>query len=266
MGLKRPTQPPARPPDMNEDEANAPVARIDTKPLAGAISAGKAVKPRLAASMVLLDNSGAETKVLLGRRNSALAFLPGKYAFPGGRLEKADRLMRGHGLLPDASLEKLALRRRRGFPGPEAFALAAIREIFEETGLLVGTPAQETYSKPVPAEWRTFAEHGFVPNLSALRFVARAVTPPAFPRRFDTSFFAVDVGSVVHRIEGCVTPDTELVELVWLPIAEAMKLDIPRITAMILLELETQIAAKFAHDLPVPFFHERKQRWIRERL
>lgn len=251
---------------MNEDETNAPEAHADIRPLAGATQARKTVKPRLAASMVLLDGSGTETKVLLGRRNSALAFLPGKYAFPGGRLEKADRLIRGHGLLPDTSLEKLALRRRRGFPGPEAFALAAIREIFEETGLLVGAPTRETYSKPVPAEWQTFVDHGFAPNLSALRFIARAVTPPSFPRRFDTSFFAVDVGSVAHRIEGCVTPDTELVELVWLPIAEAMKLDIPRITAMILLELETHIVAKFAHDLPVPFFYERKRRWIRDHL
>ncbi len=266
MGSKPQARPPVRLPDMNEDEAHAPDARIGTEPLAGAIRACKAVKPRLAASMVLLDRSGRQPKVLLGRRNSALAFLPGKYVFPGGRLEKADRLMRGHGLLPDTNLEKLALRRRRGFPGPEAFALAAIREIFEETGLLIGAPAQEVSLTPVPPEWQAFVDHGFAPNLAALRFVARAVTPPAFPRRFDTSFFAADVDAVAHRIAGCVTPDSELVELVWLPIAEAMKLDVPRITAMILLELETQITAEFAHDLPVPFFYERKRRWIRYHL
>jgi len=59
----------------------------------------KAVKPRPSASMVLLDRSGAEPKVLLGRRNAALAFLPGKYVFPGGRLEIDDRVMPAAGAL-----------------------------------------------------------------------------------------------------------------------------------------------------------------------
>lgn len=216
--------------------------------------------------MVLTDRSGSAPKVLLGRRNSALAFLPGKYVFPGGRVEADDRLMPASGALPDTSLEKLALRRTRGFPGPQAFALAAIRETFEETGLLLGARSQAASTTPIPPAWQAFVDHGFAPDLAPLHFIARAVTPPAFPRRFDTSFFGLDISEITHRIDGCVMKDTELVELVWLSLEEAAKLDIPRITAMILLELETRIAADFAEHLPVPFFYERKRRWIREEL
>ncbi len=216
--------------------------------------------------MVLIDAGGAEPKVLLGRRHSAVAFLPGKYVFPGGRLEADDRLMPALGALSAASLEKLALRRGRGCPGPHAFALAAIRETFEETGLLLGARSDGPRLAVIPAAWQTFAEHGFAPNLAPLRFIARAITPPGLPRRFDTSFFSVDVREVAHRVDGCVTQDTELVELLWLSLSDAAKLDIPRITAMILRELAARIAADFAEHLPVPFFYERKRRWIREEL
>jgi 8-oxo-dGTP pyrophosphatase MutT (NUDIX family) len=251
---------------MDEDGARMPAAaNRSAAPLTGQLRATHAVKPRLAASMILLDMSGAEPKVLLGRRNKALAFLPNKYAFPGGSLETADRLMLGHSSLTNVCRKKLALRRRRGFPGPEAFALAAIREIFEETGLLLGTRAPAS-SIPVSTEWQAFTDLGFAPNLAALRFIARAVTPPAFPRRFDTSFFVADLSAVTHRVEGCVSENTELVELVWLPIEDALKLDTPRITAMILLELKTKIPAGFAAHLPVPYFYERNHRWIREDL
>ncbi len=251
---------------MTEDGAPGPDAERAASPPALLAKPRRPVRPRAAASIVLIDRSGSTPKVLLGRRNSALAFLPGKYVFPGGRLETDDRLMPASGVLPDASLKKLALRRRHGFPGPEAFALAAIRETFEETGLLLGTRSQAASTTPIPKAWQAFAEHGFAPNLAPLRFMARAVTPPAFPRRFDTSFFVLDGSEVTHRIDGCVREDTELVELVWLSLEAAAKLDIPRITAMILLELATRIAANFAEHLPVPFFYERKQRWIREEL
>lgn len=249
---------------MSETRADTSEAEIAT-PRAIAAKAQRTVKPRAAASMVLIDTSRSEPKVLLGRRHSALAFLPGKYVFPGGRLEAGDRLMPALGALRDTCLQRLALHRAKGFPGPQAFALAAIRETFEETGLLLGTLSKGPPA-PIPPAWQAFAGHGYAPNLAPLRFIARAITPPAFPRRFDTSFFAVDAREAAHRIEGCITEDTELVELIWLSLGEAAKLDIPRITAMILRELEARIAAGFAHDLPVPLFYERNRRWIREDL
>lgn len=216
--------------------------------------------------MALIDTNGAKPKILLGRRHPKLGFLPGKYVFPGGKLETDDRLMSAAGVLPDTSLEKLALRRGHRFPGPQAFALAAIRETFEETGLLLGTRQDRTGPAAIPPAWQTFTDHGFAPDLAPLHFIARAVTPARFPKRFDTSFFAVDVAAVAHRIDGCVTQDTELVELVWLSLDDAAELDIPPITAMILLDLAAKIAANFDAHLPVPFFYERNRRWIRDEL
>ena len=257
---------PLFPSRMNEERAvdrDVPLAA----PFSGSAGRNHAVKPRSAASMVLIDSNGPEPKVLLGRRHPKLAFLPDKYVFPGGKLEADDRLMDASGALPDKCIEKLSLRRTRGFPGPQAFALAAIRETFEETGLLLGTRSNG-FHKPaaIPPAWQSFTDHGFAPNLAPLHFIGRAITPPAFPRRYDTSFFAVDVGAVAHRVDGCVTQDTELVELVWLSLDDAAARNISRITAMILLDLATRISANFSGHLPVPFFCERNRHWIREEL
>ena len=111
-----------------------------------------------------------------------------------------------------------------------AYALAAIRETYEETGLMLGAPAPNPF--PAPAEdWEPFAKAGIIPDLSAVHFIGRAITPPGRPRRFDSRFFAADFNAVVRRDEGFVGADAELVEVVWMPISEARQLDIPGITA-----------------------------------
>jgi 8-oxo-dGTP pyrophosphatase MutT (NUDIX family) len=161
----------------------------------------------------------------------------------------------------------------RGFP------LAAIREVFEETGLVLGTkidqllsafPRQQSTregaSRPPSEEWARFAQSGAAPDLAAVHFIARAITPPGRPRRFDTRFFAVDANAIAARIEGFVGPDTELVELVWLPIEESLRLDMPGITMAVLEELEIRTAEGFTHDLPVPFYRMRRGRRLRELL
>ncbi|MGA3304021.1 MAG: NUDIX hydrolase [Methylovirgula sp.] len=223
----------------------------------------KVVTPQPSASIVLVDRSGAEPRVLLGRRNFSLAFLPGKYAFPGGRLEADDAAMSASGALDALSTARLLLQRPSPSPPPQAFALAAIRELFEETGLLLGT--RSAASGSVPPVWQDFVAHGLMPHLAVLRFCARAITPPHFPRRFDTSFFLADGSAIADRIDGHIGEDKELIELAWLSRKEAEKRDISRITAMILSELETMMAAS-SLDRPVPFFHAREQCWIREEL
>ncbi len=114
--------------------------------------------------------------------------------------------------------------------------------------------------------WAEFAKAGFYPDLSVLHFVARAITPPRRPRRFDTRFFSRRCIAIAHRIDDVVHPEAELVELVWLPIAEAQKLDLPTITAVVLQELEARVAAGFGHDLPVPFYRIPTTRFGRELL
>jgi 8-oxo-dGTP pyrophosphatase MutT (NUDIX family) len=146
-----------------------------------------------------------------------------------------------------------------------AFALAAIRETYEETGLMLGR-TQGIEDKTPPGAWEAFAKAGVLPDLGAMHFIARAITPPKRPLRFDSRFFAADVSAVAHRAEGFVGPDAELVELVWLPITEARRLDMPGITAVVLEELQDRIAAGMSHDHPVPLYRMLHKRFVREML
>jgi hypothetical protein len=111
-----------------------------------------------------------------------------------------------------------------------------------------------------------FARSGVAPDLAAVHFIARAITPPGRPRRFDTRFFAVDADAIAARIDGAVGPNTELVELVWLPIEESLKLDMPGITMAVLEELKIRTAEGFTHDLPVPFYRMQRGRRLRDFL
>jgi hypothetical protein len=61
--------------------------------------------------------------------------------------------------------------------------------------------------------WTEFAKANVHPDLGQIHFIARAVTPPRRPRRFDTRFLSADASSIAHTIEGVVGPDSELVEL-----------------------------------------------------
>jgi 8-oxo-dGTP pyrophosphatase MutT (NUDIX family) len=224
------------------------------------------LKPRDAATLIIVDRSGDVAKVLLGKRHAGLKFMAGKLVFPGGRMEPGDRRM------PVASeLDTHAgARLMRGVQRPSlakarALALAAVRETFEETGLLLGKRVDAV--PPVPeGPWQAFAEAGVLPDLAQLHFIVRAITPPRRPRRFDARFFAVDVSAIAHRVDGKVGPDSELVELVWLPIPEAKKHDLPTITQVALDELESRVGRGFGHDLPSPFYRMLNKKFVRAEL
>jgi 8-oxo-dGTP pyrophosphatase MutT (NUDIX family) len=104
------------------------------------------------------------------------------------------------------------------------------------------------------------------PDLGNIHFIARAITPPRRPRRFDTRFFTADASSIAHSIEGVVGPDAELVELTWVPIEQATHLDMPTITGVVLEELLARVEAGMAHSLPVPFYFMKDQQFFRELL
>jgi 8-oxo-dGTP pyrophosphatase MutT (NUDIX family) len=260
------------------------------------------VKVRDAATMLVIDRSGPTPKVLLGRRHHGHKFMPGKFVFPGGRVERADRQVWTATAL-DSRVEARLMQemRRPSAAKARGFALAAVREVFEETGLALGTkadrpaarsggvspsaaqdarpPAQRRASRTgdgkagdgkagdaASGEWAKFAATDIAPDLAALHFIARAVTPPGRSRRFDTRFFAVDAAAIAARIDGVVGPDTELVELVWLPIDDSLKLDMAGITLAVLEELKIRTAAGFGHDLPVPFYRVRRGKRLRTLL
>ena len=223
-------------------------------------------EPRDAATLMLIDRSSAQPKVLLGRRHHSHRFLPSKFVFPGGRIEALDRVMPAASELDPRAQKKLLERVET--PSAElarAFPLAALRETAEETGLLLGVKRNEAPAAPGEI-WADFAKAHVFPDLAHVHFIARAITPPRRPRRFDTRFFTADASAIAHRIEGVVGPDSELVELTWVPLEQATHLDMPTITGVVLEELLARVAAGMGHNLPVPFYFMKDQQFFRELL
>ena len=224
------------------------------------------LKPRDSATLILIDRAHAVPKVLLGRRHLRHRFMPGKFVFPGGRIEPTDREMATFAPLQQHHITRLTRRVRRPSAAKAAgYALAAVRETYEETGLMLGVRGDRPVQTP-PGPWEAFAKEGILPDLSAVHFIARAITPPKRPLRFDSRFFAADVSAIAHRADGFVGPESELVELVWLPINEARSLDMPGITAVVLEELQDRIAAGMSNDQAVPLYRMLHKRFVRETL
>jgi 8-oxo-dGTP pyrophosphatase MutT (NUDIX family) len=223
-------------------------------------------RPKDAATLILLDRTAAVPKVLMGRRHQSHVFLPGKFVFPGGRVDPRDRLMPVASPLHPRTEERLMRHTSR--PSAErarALALSAIRETFEETGLLIGRKCADVPKAP-PGPWSEFAKAKVQPDLATIHLIARAITPPRRPRRYDTRFFTADVGAIAHRMSGAVGPDAELVELAWVPIADACKLDLIPITQLVLRDLQAQIDVGFRRDQPVPFYRMLHGKRMRELL
>ena len=233
------------------------------------------IRPKDAATLILIDRSGRVPKVLLGKRNERQKFMPGKFVFPGGGVEASDKRMPVARPLDKHAEARLMERFHKGSPvRARALALAAIRETCEETGLLLGTTTLGTTTfgtksgaaNILPGPWTPFAEHKVLPDLATIHFVGRAITPPGRPRRFDARFFTMDASAIAHRIEGITGPDAELVELVWMPLTDAKQLDMPAVTSVMLEELDARIADGLGHALPVPFYRTVRGQFIRELL
>lgn len=175
------------------------------------------VKPRDAATLILV-RGGRE--VMMGQRSRSHVFMPDKWVFPGGRVDPGDaRLPAAAELTPETeALLRLGGRVRRA---PRAFALAAARETKEEAGLSLGAVG---------------------PDLSKLAYIARAITPPYRPRRFDARFFLADAEAVLgddKPIQG-----EELLHTRWFSLGEAESLDLPSITRFVLKEVRARLAGE----------------------
>ena len=222
--------------------------------------------PRDASTLILLDRSGKVPKVLMGKRHHGHVFLPSKFVFPGGGIDALDRKMSvAVPLNPDAEKKLMLKVKRPTRTYAQALALAAIRETFEETGILLGQKTDAAPKAP-GGLWSEFAKHGVSPDLSSVHFICRAITPPRRARRYDTRFFTADVSAIAHKIDGVIGPETELTELVWQPLADIKRLDLLAITEIALEDLHARIAAGFGHDLPVPFYRMPHKAFTRELL
>lgn len=211
--------------------------------LSDAPHVGGRQRPKDAATLILVRTGRAGLELLMGRRAPGHVFMASKWVFPGGRVERAD--------FTAASATELSLphstRLVREMPPrrARALALAAIRETFEETGLLLARPAP---TASVAGPWREFRAQAALPDLEPLAYIARAVTPPGRTRRFDARFFMADAAALL-------SPDPtagsgELDEIAWIPLAETPELDLPAITRFVLQEVRDRVSDP---DRPLPF-------------
>ena len=182
---------------------------------------------RDAGTAVVVRDTADGPAVLMGRRGARAAFMPSKYVFPGGAVDPGDAAARfARPLRPRV---RAALAARSGVP-PEALAAAALRELAEETGQVVGRPGEGG------PDWPGFA--GLLPDAGALRFVFRAITPPGPPRRFDARFFLLSAADLSTDPDRLDAPIAELSDLAWVPLADAHALDLPFVTSVVLAEVE----------------------------
>lgn len=237
----------------------------DLAPL-GAVRHPSVRRPRDAATMILIDRSKRLPRFLLGKRNPNCAFLPGRFVFPGGRVEAFDGRMNAYGALAGHVEQRLTTRvQRPSSQRARAYPLAAIRELAEETGLLLGEADLGTPGIPAD-DWRVFAERGIFPSLDGIWFIARTITPLGLSRRFDTRFFAADAAIIAGEVKGVVGPDAELVELAWVTSQEAQDLDLHPITRIVLDELTARLEHGLERNVPVPFYHPRGSTMLREEI
>ena len=213
----------------------------------GAVREGQTlVRPRHAATLIIVRRDARKPRLLMGRRNKGHSFFPGKWVFPGGRIDRGDfTAPAGSDLRPQVA-HRLAMTARHASPLlPRALAMAAVRETFEEVGLLL---ARQAPPRPGAGPWREFLEAGALADLAPLEFVARAITPPYRPKRFDARFFMAEADALLSLER---RPDCgELDEIAWVDLDEALALDLPNITAFVVREVGKRLEEA---DRPVPF-------------
>lgn len=225
-------------------------------------------RPRDAATLVIVDRSFAEPKVLMGQRRSGQVFMPNKFVFPGGRVDDEDRNIKAGNPLDQQTMRQL-LHDMKGNPSAQrahGIAIAALRETYEEAGIVIGTNrtqspdrndsgTSETKNTSTVENLPGYAAEGLQPDLANLRFFARAITPPGRTRRYDTRFFTIDAKKISQQVP---PPDDELRNLDWFSRRELDRLDLPDITRRILSELNAREielnAGRTAPPAPYFFF------------
>lgn len=225
-------------------------------------------RPVDAATLLVLDKTAAgPIRVMMGKRSARHVFMPGHFVFPGGRVDPADsRVPVADDYDPAVARRLMAeMRAPKSAARARAFAVAAVREAYEEAGLFVGRAGG---AAPRGAEWSAFAERGLSPSLAPIRFVARAITPPGRPRRFDTRFLAVWADAVADRLPEGTGPSGELEEVQWVALGDVSSLHVASIQQVVIDELSRRLAgdATLAADRPVPFYRWLRRAFVREEV
>lgn len=207
------------------------------------------VRPKEAATLVIYRKGRGAAEVLMGERHRKHRFMPQRYVFPGGRVDSSDSRIRVATQYQDHVARQL--QRKLTEARARAMGIAAIRETFEEAGLIIGAP-DPVPRKRVPDGWADFFASGMAPALDRLEYVARAVTPPMRPVRFNARFFMVST----EHVSGDLSGSGELLDLRWFAIADAVTLELPTITRRILHHIDRLIESPppRSPDTPIPNF------------
>lgn len=211
---------------MSEDAALTMTRKPEGPPR---VPGAPAVRPKNAATVMIIRRDAQKPRVLMGKRHGGHSFMPDRWVFPGGRIDRSDyRAPFATSMKPEvAALFDAYLPAGRG----RALAAAAVRETWEETGLLLAQPGSV---RPAAGPWRNFVEQGALADLGALDIVARAITPPSVGKRFDTWFLLADAERLMSLER---KPDCgELEEIAWVDFDEAQTLPLPTVTRMMLKE------------------------------
>lgn len=216
---------------------------------------------RDAATVILVRDRTTNPHILMGQRGAKAVFMPSKFVFPGGAVDPLDAQIPLAAPLPEVCAARLLQDTSTVSPG--ALAVAAIREVWEETGLVIGRSG--VWPETVPADWLSFSATGHLPAADGLQFVFRAITPPGRPRRFDARFFLVDASQVAGSLDDFSAATDELSHLQWVPLDDARHFDMPFITEVVLAEVSARL-----HDLAppqsVPFFQNNDEDSLFRRL
>lgn len=225
----------------------------DHPEFAGSKVHAKVLRPRDSATLILVRRDAAKPRILMGQRAGGHAFMPNKYVFPGGRLDAADSRVRPARDVDPATLAKL-LDRMRGRPSPNrarGLAYAAVRETWEEAGLLFGRSRLED-----------------APDLSGLVLFQRAITPPGRTRRYDSRFFVADAEGISNIDDPHHDGGGELLTLSWLTLDDIKGLDLPLITVDVLERLKPWLdrGQLPAPDCKASFQYYKGKTWVEEEI
>jgi len=226
-------------------------------------SGGRAVRPRDAATLIIVRRDGKHPRILMGQRAAGHKFMPNKFVFPGGKVDAGDgRLLPPHDLHPAvmARLSKGCSETRA-----RALAMAAIRETYEETGLVLGEPDTPTLQSRSP-HWREFLQYDVNPRLDSLHLIARAITPPYRKRRFDARFFMGDADLIQGDVHEAPEGSGELLGIHWVTLKDAQALELPNITRMVLGEVERRLREGHAPEDKGPFVYFRHGKTVIDKI
>ncbi len=178
----------------------------------------RAVRPRHAASLIVVRQSRAGLELLMGMRGSRHRFMPNVLVFPGGRVDRDDH--RAAYATPLREDTRALLERSAPGQLATSLALAAARELEEETGFSLA------------------ASPGAAPELDSLSYLCRAVTPPYMHMRFNARFLVTDAA----RISGTLAGSGELEKLGFYALDDVLAHDLAGITRGVVQNLLTFLA------------------------